>query len=235
MRVRDIRTADMQRIIDANAVMSLSALKDIRGVFHMVLEYAVQHDVVHKNYSDFIVMPKKEKIARDVFSEIEIQKLFDNDSDPWVQTILILIHTGFRVTEMLELTRFSVDFKRNILTGGIKTEAGINRAVPIHPKILPYIKAWLDRGGETLICAPRGSALPAENYRRRYYMPTLERLGIRPLTPHCCRHTCATRLAAAGALPIIIKQIMGHADYQTTANIYTHPDLAALQDAIKRI
>jgi len=225
----------MQKIIDDNHELSQSYLLKIRVLLNMLMDYASKHDIIHKNYAEFIVLPKKDKAERDVFSEIEIQKLFDNDSDPWVQTILILIHTGFRVTEMLELTRFNVDLKRNLLTGGIKSEAGKNRSIPIRPKILPYIKAWLDRGGETLICAPKGGALVAANYRNRFYTPTLERLGIRALSPHCCRHTCATRLAAAGVPPVIIKQIMGHANYSTTANIYTHPDFAALQDAIKRI
>lgn len=235
IKVRDLRVAQMQKIIDDNHELSKSYLIKIRVLLNMLMEYAAQHDIIHKNYAGFIVLPKKEKAERGVFSELEIQKLFDNDEDPWAQTILILIHTGFRVTEMLKLTRFNVDFKRNILTGGIKTEAGTNRAVPMHPKILPYIKAWYDRGGETLICAPKGGALGAANYRNRFYTPTLERLGIRPLTPHCCRHTCATRLAAVGVPPILIKQIMGHANYSTTANIYTHPDFDAMQDAIKRL
>jgi integrase len=232
MIVRDIRTPDMQRIIDENAHMSMSALKDIRSVLHMLLRQAVQQDIVHKNYAEFIVLPKKERAEREVFSDLEIATLFKNDSDEWAQTVLILIYTGFRVSEMLALTRFNVDLENGVLIGGMKTEAGRNRAVPIHPRILPYIRAWTVKGGETLVCAPLGGPLSANNYRKRYYTPTLKKLGIRPLTPHSCRHTLGTMLDRAGAPTTATQKILGHADYSTTANIYTHPDFMALKNAM---
>jgi integrase len=232
MIVRDIRTPDMQRIIDENAHMSMSALKDIRSVLHMLLRQAVQQDIVHKNYASFIVLPKKVAGEREVFSDLEIATLFRHDDDPWAQTVLILIYTGFRVSEMLSLTRFNVDLENGVLIGGMKTEAGRNRAVPIHPRILPYIKAWMAKGGETVICAPQGGPMPADRYRKRYYYPTLERLGIRRLTPHCCRHTLGTMLDRAGAPTTATQKILGHADYTTTANIYTHPDFVALKNAM---
>jgi integrase len=233
MIVKDIRTPDMQKIIDANAHMSTSALKDIRSVLHMLLRQAIQQDIAHKNYAEFIVLPKRSKAERETFTDLEIQTLFKHDGDPWVQSILILIYTGFRVSELLTLTRFNVDLDNGVLIGGMKTEAGRNRAVPIHPRIMPYINAWLAKGGDTIVCAPQGGPLPADNYRNRYFAPALERLGIRPLTPHCCRHTLATLLDRAGAKTTATQKILGHADYATTANIYTHPDFVALKNAIE--
>lgn len=231
--VKDLRTAHMQKIIDANADKSSSYLQKIRILFNLLMKYALQHDVVIKNYASFIVLPKRERVERGVFSDLEIQTLFKNDSDPWVQTVLILIYTGFRVSEMLALTRFNVDLENGVLVGGMKTEAGRNRAVPIHPRILPYIRAWMEKGGETLVCAPLGGPLSANNYRKRYYTPTLKKLGIRPLTPHSCRHTLGTMLDRAGAPTTATQKILGHADYSTTANIYTHPDFVALKSAME--
>ena len=42
------------------------------------------------------------------------------------------------------------------------------------------------------------------------------------LTPHYFRHNYATLLFEAGVDPLTAMKIMGHSDYQTTANIYTH-------------
>lgn len=42
------------------------------------------------------------------------------------------------------------------------------------------------------------------------------------LTPHYFRHNYVTMLYEAGVDPLIAMKIVGHADYQTTANIYTH-------------
>ena len=45
---------------------------------------------------------------------------------------------------------------------------------------------------------------------------------LRPnLTPHYFRHNYATPLFEAGVEPLIAMKILGHTDYQTTANIYT--------------
>ena len=42
------------------------------------------------------------------------------------------------------------------------------------------------------------------------------------LTPHYFRHNYATLLFEAGVEPLIAMKMLGHTDYQTTANIYTH-------------
>ena len=40
--------------------------------------------------------------------------------------------------------------------------------------------------------------------------------------PHHFRHYYATMLYGSGVDPLIAMKIVGHTDYQTTANIYTH-------------
>ena len=49
------------------------------------------------------------------------------------------------------------------------------------------------------------------------------RKQIKPrLTPHYFRHNYVTMLYESGVDPLIAMKIVGHTDYQTTANIYTH-------------
>ena len=49
------------------------------------------------------------------------------------------------------------------------------------------------------------------------------RKQVKPLlTPHYFRHNYVTLLYEAGVDPLIAMKIVGHTDYQTTANIYTH-------------
>lgn len=67
------------------------------------------------------------------------RKLFENDLLPMVDTILILIYTGMRIEELLSLTKFHVYFKEMLITGGVKTDAGRDRIIPIHPKIQKYV------------------------------------------------------------------------------------------------
>ena len=46
---------------------------------------------------------------------------------------------------------------------------------------------------------------------------------IKPtLTPHYFRHNYITMLYESGVDPLMAMKIVGHTDYQTTANVYTH-------------
>lgn len=74
-----------------------------------------------------------------------------------------------------------------------------------------------------------GDSMKDRNWRVRSYFPLLERLGIPKLNPHKARHTFATLAANAGADPATLQKFLGHADFSTTANIYHHADLSALQ------
>jgi integrase len=232
LKVKDLRTAQLQGVIDKSTLGS-SSLEKIRVVMVMLFSYAIENDILNKSYAEFVKLPKKRKTEKERFSDTEIQKLSKNP-DEWTSTILIMIYTGMRISELLGLTRFNVDLERGIITGGIKTDAGENRVIPIHPKILPYIKMWYDKQGEALICE-NGKKLHPKTYSRKHYHPALERAGVRRLTPHACRHTFCSMLADAGADTLAIKLLAGHTEYSFTANEYTHPEIEFLKKAISKI
>lgn len=141
-----------------------------------------------------------------------------------------------RISEMLELTRFNVNLEEGLITGGIKTDAGKNRVIPIHPKILKHIKRRYDKNGDTLICCDKtGKKISTKRYRDKMYYPALKTLKIRKLTPHACRHTFGTLMAEAGVETTSIQKIIGHSDYSITANVYTHLEVEVLRKAINKI
>jgi integrase len=216
--------------------MSRSTLHKIKIVASMMYDYAMQNDIVTKNYAEFLRIPKISKEEKEIFSDIEIKKITDSSGViEWVDTIMILIYTGLRISELLELTKFSIDLENKIITGGIKTDSGKNRTIPIHTKIYKYIKKWYDIGGDYLICNADKKGISSRKYREEYYMPALEGIGVRKLNPHSCRHTFASMLAKAGADTIAIQKIMGHSDYALTANVYTHTDYQELIKAMNLI
>lgn len=55
------------------------------------------------------------------------------------------------------------------------------------------------------------------------------------LTPYCLRHTFCIDLHRAGAAINVAKELMGRADIQTTANIYTHRDQMRLRSGMIRL
>ncbi|MBU5440346.1 tyrosine-type recombinase/integrase [Tissierella sp. MSJ-40] len=64
---------------------------------------------------------------------------------------------------------------------------------------------------------------------------SLEKVGIRKLTPYSARHTFASLLNKAGADKVYIQKLIGHSDYSTTTNIYTHLEMEELKKAIEMI
>ena len=60
----------------------------------------------------------------------------------------------------------------------------------------------------------------------------VESVVAKDLTPYCLRHTFCTDLQKASVPINVAKELMGHSDIQTTANIYTHKDQTVLHDGI---
>jgi integrase len=234
----DLRTSHFQEIIDKSVEenLSKSTITNIKAVVVMLYNHAMKDDIVNKNYGEFITLPNFDKKERNYYTDLEITKIEKHaDEVPYLDTVLILIYTGMRITEMTTLTKFNIDIENMIITGGIKTEAGKNRTIPIHPKIQKYIRKWYDKNGESLICDGNGKKISSRTYREKYYADALNAIGIRVLKPHECRHTFATLLSKAGVKPLYIQKLIGHTDYATTANIYTHTDIEELRNAIKCI
>ena len=252
MKFKEIRTSHLQQIIDFYAsehpgkdrkgnegiipALSHSSLSKMKIFWNLLYEYAMQNDIINKNYAAFVSLPKQEKKQKSAFTDVEVSKIEKACGVvPNAELILIMIYTGFRISEFLGLTPFSYDKKRGGLTGGMKTEAGKDRFVPIHPKIQPYLDQWLAKKGQTIFCREDGSPM-APNYFRKYkYYPALEAIGVRKLTPHATRHTFATRLSSADARMEDITALIGHEDYSVTANTYIHQDDEELRKAILKM
>jgi len=237
VKFTELRTAQMQSVIDScfKAGMSRSTLEKIKVVATMLYGYAIQNDIVNKNYAEFLRLPKAEKEEKSFFTDLEIQKLEKAIEAPWVDTILILIYTGMRINEMLSLTKFNVDLDKQIITGGLKTDSGKNRVIPIHPKISALINKWYAKKGDYLICNEQGKHIQDKVYREKHFYPALEQLGLRKLNPHCCRHTFASLMRSAGADTMSIQKLIGHSKYSFTADTYTHTDVEELKKAINLI
>lgn len=237
MQFQDIKTSHLQDVITSmsKAGLSKSSCHKVKVLAGLLYQYAMADDIVSKNYAELVKLPEETAKGRECFTEIEIkaiEKLAEDDQ--WANSILILIYTGMRIGELLKLTKFNIDLKAMTITGGSKTEAGKNRTIPIHPKIQNYIRQWYNTDGSYIINR-NGQRILVDYYRTQLYYPTLEKAGVRNLVPHSTRHTFASLLSKAGANTKAIQEIIGHADYSTTANIYTHTDLEELRQAIEKI
>lgn len=239
-KVSDIKKSQLQSLID-NLDLSYSSRHKVKTLASMLWDHAMADDIVDKNHAKLVELKKEAKTDKLIFNDIEIDKInkLAKDGDEHAMIIMILIYTGMRINELLGITRFNVDLKKDILVGGLKTEAGIGRTIPINSKIKPYVTHWYDKGNDLLITRD-GNRLSDRYFRDYWWHQALMKAGIsdskkRNITPHSTRHTCATLLSRAGVDTLSIQRILGHANYSTSADMYTRTDTDKLKEAISMI
>ncbi len=236
--IRDITTSDMRRVLDYYAAnLSKSYITKIKAVFTQLYNYAVENNIVDRNYAALVKLPKMGESKARAFTDAEFAVLERNwKTVPGGDACYVLCYTGWRVSEFCALIGESYDPENQILRGGLKTEAGKNRIVPIHPKIQPIIAQWYTDNQRPLYPRREGKPHTKDSFMRTVWRPCMAALGLpEDLTPHSARHTCGTRMSAAGVAPEDIQRILGHADYSVTANVYINQDIGTLRASMERV
>ncbi len=251
--MREITTGDIRDLLDFYAYdreeldvsgnivtippLSKSYITKLKALMTQLCTHAMENNIIDRNYASLVKIPKMEAGKRRAMTDIEFAKLEKGwQNAPGGDACLVLCYTGFRVSEFCQLTKFAYDPKSHTLKGGLKTDAGKDRTVPVHPKILPIVERWYKASKGPLYPRPDGKAYNKDSFSNGVWKPCMQSLGLPDdLTPHSARHTFGTRMSAAGARPEDIQKIMGHADYSMTANTYIDQDDAALKAAIERL
>ncbi len=233
-KIAEIKLLHLQKLFDDLDVSS--ATKNVfKSTLGMIFDFALKNDFISNSKIKFIKTGKKEVVVeRKPFTDEEIKILWDNLHIKNVYTILILIYTGLRVSELLELETNSIDLIEKTLTVvDAKTPAGI-RVVPIASKIFNLFKNNMDFSSKYFIRNKmmKNKTLSYVAYRERF-KKALKKLNLQDHTIHDTRHTFATMLNNAEANSTSIIKLIGHTDFKTTEKIYTHKDTEELRKAIE--
>lgn len=238
MKIRDIRTVHLQNMIDSTKKNN-GTLKVLKNVLNQVFRLAMELDVIQKDYSKYIDIGKHKPIkTKSIFTDEEIKILWDNLYNfKYIDTILIMIYTGMRIGELLELKKEDANLIEGIITVKIsKTSAGTNRVIPIHPRIIPLIEnRFKNSNTEYLVNnITSKNKLHYNYYILNLFNPIMKNLNMNH-TPHDCRHTFATRLNDAGGNATAIKKMIGHESFALTEKIYTHKKIDELRKALELV
>ena len=230
-KFRELRTADFQAAIDPHMKKSHSTVSKYKQLITQMSKWAIREELITTNFAAFVKIPENVKKEKETFSAEEIAKLEANNSEA-AKIVLMLIYTGMRIGELFELPL--EDYHGSYVIGGEKTEAGRNRVIPIRPEGRQYFEYFAENATGPMLLSGYTGQHTARNFRNRDYYPLLDKLGIKRKTPHATRHTFASWAVKAGVQPEILQRILGHADYSTTANIYTHIDMESIINAVSQ-
>lgn len=229
VEIAKIKTEHLQKCVDG-CPHGKRTKENMKALGTSLWKYAMQLDIVDRNYAEYIYVKKEEVAEKTVFTQNQLDAMWKNiDVVPNIKYVLLLCYTGMRLSELL--TALTANFNREecYFITGVKTEAGKNRVITISPKILPFFD---DFGkGEKLFVD-----MSAKKFRSSIYYPALEALGMDEMdengdhvyNPHCCRHTFATLMKNIDAPPTDKQKLIGHSKFEMTVH-YTHTDLNSLR------
>lgn len=241
VRFVDIKLDHMQGVVDDSG-KNRPTLRKLKVMFGLIYKYAIIHGVVSRErdmteYVDISAAGNPNAYNRKPFLQSEVQRIWDcRHTNEYYTVILMLIYSGVRISELLNLKKEDVFLKdRYFNVVASKTESGI-RSVPIAKKVLPFFKAWYEKNDcEYLISTPEGEHFTYRNYYDSYWKPLVALLDMSSHTPHDTRHTCVSFLTAAGVDERIIQKIVGHKGQGVTQVVYTHFEIRELIKAIDKI
>lgn len=241
MRMRDIRPNHLEETIK-NANVGDSTKQRMKSLYNLMYKYCLKYDIVEKDYAALCDSVKRgtPTIKRVPFSDKEIQALWDNINFPFVDMVLIGIYSGWRPQELAVLKINDVNLEAWTFFGGLKTDAGRNRCVPIHPAIRELVKRNYDKAiamsSEYLFNDENGQQstyLTYDKYRGRFSKIN-NKLGMQH-KPHDTRHTFITKAKEANMNEYILKLIVGHTVEDITERVYTHRTMQQLKEEIAKI
>lgn len=235
-KITDIKLFMLQELFDKMDT-SWSFKNGCKSILNMIFDFALKNDFVSENKIKFIEIGKKEKvIERKIFTKKEIDILWENVNSKirhskYTYIILILIYTGMRIGEFLNLKNSDIDLENKILNVRVsKTENG-ERIIPIPDKIIYIIQQNMITNQEYFVRGDTTTQLSYATFKPRFNK-LLKELGIQEHTIHDTRHTFATLLNNANANSTSIIKLIGHSDFATTQNVYTHKDIEELRKAV---
>lgn len=261
MGVREVRARHVRACIEEGYVLdkgekryaSNNTKNRIKSTLNLLLDYAVEYEYVDRNYArdmkmvDSLTKETSGNSSKHMsFSDEEMFKLWENvNTRLYADVILIQCYSGWRPTELVELRLEDVDLKEWTMTGGIKSDAGTNRTVPIHEKIkglveMKYNEA-IELGSEYLInCLDRKSDSDMLNFSYKKYSnrfaAVIDDLSLDERhRPHDPRKHFVTMAKKYGVDEYAIKRLIGHAIDDLTEKVYTERDITWLREEIAKI
>lgn len=214
---------------------SQATLRDKYAVLHAFFTYCVNNGLI----DDFPLRIKKPFLPKEkarCFTDEEIAKImaYFTDRSTFCKLrdftiISILLGTGIRRSELLQITDITGDYLTVIGKGNKQ------RSVPLSRSLKTVLKDYIVERNKRAVCkylivTNRGTQM-TKGGLRAVLIRLSQNTGIggKRFSSHTFRHTYATSMLRAGADIATISRILGHSDISTTAIYLNWTDDTARQ------
>ncbi len=233
-----------------------TTIKHYAVILSPALRKAYRDDLIPKNPYEFMPKLKREKHKTEFYNKEELETLFSfTDKTRLGLIVRVAAFYGFRRSELLGLKWKSIDFDKKIITvenkilringqlyqsEKLKTDASL-RSLPLLPKIEElllkrkeeiehnkkiYGKSYIHNFDEYVFVDDYGDIIFPDWVTNNFRL-LLKRNKLKHIRFHDLRHSCASLLLANDVPMKNIQEWLGHANYSTTADVYSHLDFSS--------
>lgn len=265
MSIKEIRAIHVKQLLNSCEGMSRSYVTKVYNILNEIFAEAKRNGLCAENPAEDVLLPKvakkKKRRAITPYEREHILRLCQTHRAGLF--LKFMLYCGLRPGEVSALQWGDIDAHNRIVCvrrarksdgsiGETKTEAG-NRIVPIPQGFAGELATMKPRDPFGLICTQKSGAAHTPTSIRQMWNSFVYRLNIEmgcktfkgkiippyrvadDLVMYCLRHTYCTDLQAAGVPINVAKELMGHADISTTAEIYTHGSTESFDHASEAI
>lgn len=264
-KVVEISGEHIQRLYNelVDKGLAPSSIKIVSAILSGCLKQAMKNRLIELNPVTLANLPRrKEKEEPRVLTREEQRIFMEYAKDSYLYNMFDLaLKTGLRSGEVRGLKLIDVDKGANVLqirrTLKYATGRGFfestpktrksKRDIPLRKDMMDIIDKERQVYGEEhvlrmegyIFCLPNGGPISRGRYQneidRIIKKITDAKIEFERFTPHCLRHTFATRAAEEGMKPEVLKEIMGHENIAITMDLYYHNMKERLADEMNMV
>lgn len=236
---------------DGKGGLSARTVKSHLVIIKQALKEACKNELIQFNPGDNVIVPKINRFEAKFYTAQQLNDLFEAIKNEDIYYLVYFTAVfGFRRSEVLGLKWDSISSDNSILTikhtvvrfsEVIEKDRTKNnssyRSFPLSKDILKIFDELKDKeninrtlfGSEYVdndYIFKRENGEPyTPDYISKKFSSLLKKYNLPHIRFHDLRHSCASLLIANGFTLKDIQEWLGHADIQTTANIYSHLDI----------
>ena len=241
-----------------------STVKDLRATLRAALTHAITEELITRNVAALVKLPAGRKRRRKAWNTEDAQRFLESVreyGDALYAAYVLALVMGLRKGELLGLSWDDVDLDKGELRVGWQLQRIGRRLIRRRTKTeesdgtLPLVdicvvalkqrreiqeaaredagKAWQDV--DNLVFTTRyGTPVEPRNFNRAWDARVTP-AKVPRITVHDARRTCASLLVDLDVHPRIVMQILRHADFSITMEVYSQVTSKATRDALKRL
>ena len=241
-----------------------NTLRRYATIIRPALRQAYKEKLIPENPYDFMPTIKKEKVIPHFYDQKDMEKFFNAIKGHKLELAYkFLAYYGVRRSELIGIRWESIDFtnktitlnrkvlvvdRRIIVQEKMKTASSL-RTLPLIPKIEKELlkhKAQIEKNKQyfgkdyhlkyqDFVFVNELGDLILPDHLTHAFKKIIRRNGLKEIRLHDLRHSCASIMLANGVQMKQIQEWLGHSNFSTTADVYSHLDFSAKIDSAEKI